>query len=89
LAEISPSAVETIMSIFQKEFFGDNVYFSTIKSERVQNKDCLHQLHNGLKTLGYEEGYGTPRTLRKHSATCKYLSIPNVWLLAIWLISIR
>ena len=38
LAEILPSTIETIMSILQKEFFGGNVYFSTIKSERVQKK---------------------------------------------------
>ena len=38
LAEILPSAIETIMSILQKEFLGGNVYFSTIKSERVQKK---------------------------------------------------
>lgn len=35
LAEILPSTIETIMSILQKEFLGGNVYFSTIKSERV------------------------------------------------------
>lgn len=38
LAEILPSTIETIMSILQKEFLGGNVYFSTIKSERVQKK---------------------------------------------------
>lgn len=37
LAEILPT-IETIMSILQKEFFGGNVYSSTMKSERVQKK---------------------------------------------------
>lgn len=89
LAEISPNAVETIMSIFQKEFFGDNVYLSTINSERVENKRLPPPTAQWFKNLRLRGGLWHAWRLRKQSATCKYMSIPKVWLLAIGLISIR
>lgn len=88
--------LKQLWAFYRKNFFGETFTFPLLRVKEFKRKrlpppsaQWFRNLRPDFFYLRKEEGYGTPRRLRKQSTTCKYMSIPKVWLLDIGLISIR